>query len=168
MTEVREPHWLKAWYRRHFLGVETLVVVLVTIALTVWLMRYNGYIDLGPLLEDRRNSLYTVLVGVHVSLLGFVLAITAIVQGQVTSERFALVRNSRHYPTLWLTFTSVVRAFGFATLAAILALLFDREPPDNNTLTMLAVVWTTLLSVFRLARTVWVLERIIEVGAKRE
>lgn len=156
-----------AWWRRYFLSAEAVVALAVVIGLAIWLAKFGGQAKIQPLLNERRGTLYGILVGVHASLLGFVLTTTSIVLSQVVSERFALVRESQHYPTLWQIFTSAVRGYGFAALAALAALLFDREPPANNTLAMLAVVGTTTLSSLRLGRTVWALEKIITVATAR-
>lgn len=113
-------------------------------------------------LKDRRGTLYSTAVSVHASMLGFVLATAAIVLGYAQSDRFAVLRQSRHYLALYRVFTTGVGAFALATLASLAALFFDRETAQNY-FTASAAIATSVVAVARLGRLLVVLVQVIEI-----
>jgi hypothetical protein len=82
------------------------------------------------------------------------------VLGFSSSDRLAVLRGSAHYPTLWKTFSATIRALAFATVIALICLICDRDSKPASWLTIL-LFFSVLLAVFRIGRTIWVLEQII-------
>jgi hypothetical protein len=156
------------WWKRHFLGAEGLLAIILTAVFVVWLEGFHGYRAVNIVLADRRGLLYSTLAMIDATLLGFVLATTAIVLGFAETPRFELLRNSKQYPTLWKIFTASLRVLGLGTVAALTALLVDRDPLSaNNNIAMTAVFATSLLAAFRTARAVWALQNIVRIVTKR-
>lgn len=153
-----------AWWRQHFLGAETGLAALLCFSFAGWITAVDGTSSVNELLLGRRTSLYGTVASIHATLLGFALATTAIVLGFAESERFTLLRESRHYPTLWRTLTSAIRVLGMATIAALGALVFDREPPNTNVATTVVCAGTSIWAVLRVLRSVWALEKIIRIA----
>lgn len=158
---------LGSWWKRHFLGAEALLALILTLGFVVWLELFHGYAVVNAILEGRRGLLYSTLAVVEATLLGFVLATTALVLGFAESPRLELLRDSSQYATLWRTFTASIRAFGLGTVASLAALLLDRDAPAVNNPAMALVVGTTLLAGFRSLRTGWALQSVIEIITKR-
>jgi hypothetical protein len=154
-----------AW-RRHFLQFELAVVACCTALLTMWTVTYGGQGAMRELMDGRRATIYGTIAGIEASLLGFTIATAAIVLGFTQNQRFELLRRSRHYSTLWNTFTSGIRALACAALATLVALVVDRER-HPSTPAMLVCIGFLLLSAVRVARIIWVLERIISIIAHR-
>lgn len=84
----------------------------------------------------------------------------SIVLGYAASDRLTIVRNSRHYPTLWKVFMATIRALGIATMVALVALVLDRDTEPASIL-LYVCVWSTSLAVLRLMRCLWVLEQVV-------
>jgi hypothetical protein len=119
----------------------------------------------STLLKDNRAVLYGTMASIFGSLLGFVITATSIVLGFSTSDRLAVVRESAQYPMLWKTFSATIRALAGATVVALLCLLADRDSAPKSWLEV-PLFLVVVLSLFRLGRTIWVLEHIISLVTK--
>lgn len=151
-----------AFYRRHFLGAELVICAFLTGGLAAWVEAGHGRHVVNGWLDTDRGAFYGAVAAVDGALLGFVIATAAIVLGFAPTDRFAVLRQSKHYRTLWRIFTSTIRALGFATLAALVALLVDRDK-DHNAAAMIVFVGFQLFAIGRVARSVWALENVIKV-----
>ena len=100
------------------------------------------------------------------SLLGFSITAVSIVLGYANSEKLEIVRMSNHYMDLWNTFKSAIAVLAFATTTTLIGLIFDRNgAPINNILYI--NVFASILSFFRIARCIWVLNYIIAIVTKQ-
>jgi len=154
-----------AWYKRRFLFWELVLPTAVVFVLFVWPLA--GYV-IGPIqdtLDGHRAEVYGALASIFGSLLGFTLAAVAIVLSVAQSARLRVVRESRHYDELWAIFRSCMRWLAIATSVTLVALIADTNETPRIWLTGLAL-FVSLVGVLRIARTVWVLERIIGIVTK--
>jgi hypothetical protein len=155
------------FWSRHFLWCELVAVGIVTAAFVVWSLRYGGEQHVLQFMEDRRGAIYGVLAGIFGSLLGFAIAAEAIVLSLSGSDKLSIVRNSKHYPTLWRVFRWTIRTLAVATVAAVLALVLDRDKAPWM-LWLYVCAGFALLAAAQLARTIWVLEQVVStVSAKK-
>ncbi|GAB2816665.1 hypothetical protein GCM10022221_13420 [Actinocorallia aurea] len=114
------------------------------------------------LLDDRRDDLYATVLSLEATLLGFVVAILTITIGFAGSPRLEIIRRTRHWPALFAIYTRTMRWAACAALAALLALILDRDKSPNLWLTALLLVCVTF-SVAAVARMLWVTEGIVRV-----
>lgn len=155
---------LRFWGRR-FLLYEGVLAVLLTIAFCIWYWPLDGAAAAKVALNGNRAALYGTTASICGSLLGFAITATSIVIGFSASDRLAVVRESAQYPMLWKTFSATIRALALATVVALLCLLLDRDTAPFPVL-VVPIVFVVLLSLFRLARTIWALEHIIALVTK--
>lgn len=148
------------WWERHFLSIHWIATILATAGLALWVHRLGGRAHFSALLEGNRSALYGTLASLFGSLLGFVIAAVSIALGFSQAKELEVVRKSKHYSDLWKTLTVAVRGLGFATVAALVALLADRDSSPSFYLAYL-VFFTALLATFRLLRCIWVLEQLV-------
>lgn len=153
---------MKSWWGRNFLVAEFGLSAAITVGFAIWAWGGGGWPDVDNTLKDNRTALYSVLASVFGALLGFVIATASIVLGFVGTDRLTVVRESRHYPTLWKAFTAAIRATGFATLVALVGLIVDRNDDPSRAMLTIAIFATTL-AVFRMARCIWILENVIRL-----
>lgn len=113
-------------------------------------------------MSDRRGLVYGTVAAIFGSLLGFAIAAQSIVLGLSGSEQLHIVRKSKHYSTLWRVFRWTIRTLGLATVAALNALIFDRDK-DPCTTWFYVCTFFALLATAHLARTIWVLEQVVKI-----
>lgn len=153
-----------AYWGRCFLGCELVAAFVLFAAFVVWAEYYNGYAHVADILKDRRGAIYGTLAAIFGSLLGFAITAESIVLGLSGHERLDIVRKSKHYPTLWRVFTATIRALAFAAVAALVALIADREN-SPAAWALYGCVLGILLVIARLSRCVWVLEQVTHLVA---
>ena len=141
-----------AFWKRNFLPIEWWLAVCVTCGFAIWIFLFQGVQELNPILASNRATLYGTLASISGSLLGFVLTASSIVLSLSNSPNLAVLRRSKHYPTLWRIFNATIKALALSTFITLLCLLFDR---DNSPITWLMVpaTFAIILSCFRLVRT---------------
>ena len=105
------------------------------------------------------------LATIAVSLLGFCLTVISIVVGFSSYERLAIVRRSKHFETLWKVFFHTIDSLALLSLVTFICLIFDR---DQSPIVWLEIgfFFFSLLSVFRLARSIWALKKIVWLVAR--
>ena len=154
---------MKFW-ERHFLGLDALIAVGLAAGLATW-MFFEGKCQIEELVHGNRANIYRTLAGVSGTLLGFTLASASFAMNVISSPRLAMLRNSQHYPALWRTFFQTTWFLGALTLAALVCMIWDRDDSPTTWL-VVPVTLFVCLSVFRLARVIWILEQVIGVLAK--
>ncbi|MDD2468056.1 MAG: hypothetical protein PHI97_29105 [Desulfobulbus sp.] len=154
--------FLPKWWRRKFLLIELCLAVVLTVLFVVWYLLLGGETTLCSFLEGNRSSIYGTAASIFGSLLGFSITATSIVLGFSTSDRLKILRDSKQFKTLWMVFSSSIWALSLATTTSFLALIFDRDSHHVFFL-LVAAFFGAILSLLRLARTIWVLENIITI-----
>jgi hypothetical protein len=154
------------FWNRYFLPIDLILSAAIVGGLVTWDQHYGGAPYVDGLLASNRGPVYSALTSVCGALLGFVLATLTILLGFAPSETFRQLRKSPHYPTLWSTYTSAIRWLAGATIVAFVALIADRDTSFCRPALYVAVA-VTLVAGFRLARSVWILEKVVDLVAKR-
>lgn len=113
-------------------------------------------------MAERRGLIYGTFAPIFGSLLGFAIAAESIVLGLSGSEHLRIVRESKHYSTLWKVFRWTIRTLALATVAALAALILDRDKVPCITYLYVSVFFG-MLAAAQLARTIWVLEQVVKV-----
>jgi hypothetical protein len=157
---VRHHRILPPWWRKHFLAAEFGVAIAVTGGIAIWVYKLGGSSDVTKLLDQNRATVYGALASIFGSLLGFVITTLSIIVVLASMERLVIVRESAHYRTLYRTFIAGIRAIGLATIVALVALVGDRDTAPVRSL-FIAMVFAATLAVLRLARAIWILEKVI-------
>ncbi len=150
------------FWKRYFLPLEGATAALAVTVMAVWAHWFGGATIILDLLKGNRSPIYSALATIFGSLLGFVITAISIVITAAGSERMAIVRNSRHYETLWKVFTQAIWALAFATVASLGALVGDRDATPNWWAFYLCIAGA-LLSVIRVYRCIWVMQKIIHL-----
>jgi hypothetical protein len=119
-------------------------------------------VQVAEFLSDRRQDLYAVVVGVHITMLGFALATLTVVLGYAQSARFQVLRDSQWFSALYGVFTAALRLLALAFALALAAMLFDRDDAPLPLLTALAA-GTTAAAFASIVRLLAVLEKVVRV-----
>lgn len=151
---------LVKWWEAHFFILEFLLSVIIGVFFLLWSEFVDERQFLLSISVADRNSVYGTLASVFGSLLGFNITAVSIVLGYSTSNKLGVIRKSKRYNDLWEVFKSAIRVLGVATVLSLFGLFFDKSGVPNSFI-LYANVLLAILSFFRVARCVWVLENII-------
>jgi hypothetical protein len=154
------PHW----WRRNFLFAELLLAVISTaIVIVVIEAGWPGTGIAGFVSNDEtRRLVYSALASVFGSLFGFAITAASIVLGFSSTPRLRIIHEAGHFTTIWSVFFSTIRAVGLSTILSIVGLIAEQSPMVITYISY-ALMFAVLLSVLRLMRTVWVLEKTIRL-----
>lgn len=140
-----------------------LLVVAAAVSVLVYLAATKfaaGVLD--EFLLDRRQDLYGAIVGVHTTMLGFVLATLTVVLSYAQSPRFEVLRASGWMPALFSVFTNALWVFSFAFVLAFAALLFDQDEHPVDLLAAL-VAGSTVSAIAGLGHLLLVLAKVVPI-----
>jgi hypothetical protein len=154
-----------AWWRANFLWAELGLSIALAGGTAAWIYALNGAPDIDCLLFGNRPAIYGTLAGIFGALLGFVIATLSIIVALGSIETLKVVRESKHYPTLWRTFQAAIRALALGTAAALVALIADRDRDPEHAV-FVALVFATALVIVRLARAIWILQRVLGLAVR--
>jgi hypothetical protein len=156
---------LKKYWEANFLTAEFVLSVLLTATFYIWSEYIDKGVFIGRFFTNNRESLYTALVALFGSLLGFSITAVSIILGYANSERLEIVRKSNHYMDLWNTFKSAIIILALSTVSTLIGLIFDK---DTNPIDIILYVniFASILSFFRIARCIWILNYIIAIVSK--
>lgn len=157
---------IAVFWDAHFLPLEMILAGVVALILGVWSEYFNGGIFVDNIFSGSREVLYGTLAALFGSLLGFAITAVSIILGYAANEKLEIVRNSKHYYTLWDTFNSTIRILALSTVLALVGLVIDKDTDPIN-LVLYINTFIVLLSFFRVARCVWILENVIAIVSKK-
>lgn len=125
---------------------ELLIFAIVFIVLWRVASIHTVHRHLYSYLANQRGGLYTTLLTVEGTLLGFVVAVLTIVLGYAQASRFEIVRRSPHWAALFGSYTRAMRWSAYATASFLIGLLADRDSSPHPVVTALCAA-TLLMSV---------------------
>lgn len=155
---------MKFW-KLNFHWLEPLLVGCVAVAIALWIERAERGCEVECLLRGNRAPIYGALASVFGALLGFVLTAVSIILGFSALPQLAIVRESKHYPTLYRAFILTTWVLGAACLAAIVALIGDRDERPWRW-GFYAAATMGLAASACVVRSVWLLEQIVLIASR--
>lgn len=153
---------MKAFWRKHFIVLELMTCSIIFAGIIIWAEQFQGIESINKLVKGNRAELYSSLASIFGALLGFAITAVSIMISFAHSPKLKIVRESGHYKTLWIIFTYAIRASALATLTSVLALLNDCDDSPSRIMMYIALFFS-MLATWRIARCIWILERIIEL-----
>ena len=141
------------------------IVFVLTLLLAVWFLCFDGEVYVDALMQDNRAIIYGTTATIAGALLGFSIAAASIVLGFSSNERLELVRGSAHYSTLWRTFFQTIWWLGGLTVIALVCLIWDKDSDPVSWFVIPFFLFFSL-SVVRVARIIWILQRLVEIIIK--
>ena len=148
-------------WRRSFLSLEFILALILTGAIVLWNALSCSSSDI---IYKDWSDIYPTTTTAAVALLGFSLTVTSIVLGFSTSESLRILRNSVHYPVLWDTLFSTIRFLGFLSLWSLISLIVDR-PASPILWLRIILLFLIIGSVLRLARSIWIIQKVVRIVA---
>jgi hypothetical protein len=153
-----------AWWHRHFVIAEGSLFALASVATGIWLYGYGGAELIGNNRSDNL-TVFSALLSLFGTTLGFIIAVIAFLFGLVDKKAFNILRASRSYTDHWAIFSGALNACAAATLASLCGLIaawIEALAPWLLALVLATTIW----SVGRLARVVWVIKKMIQAEVR--
>lgn len=113
---------LRVFYLQCAILADLAIGTLSAVALSVIITLSKAWQGVGCLLDRDGVALYGALLGSLAALLGFSVAVIAIVSGLVQTRPFKTFRVSDRYDAFWAVFTAAVREEGAATVLVLLTM----------------------------------------------
>jgi hypothetical protein len=114
------------------------------------------------ILKDRRKEIYAAILGLHGSLLGFIIATVTVTLSFASSPRFEMLRRGRWWPHLFNSYTRSMRWSAATTLFSFSALLIDREVSANRIAAIVCFAGAAFVAM-AIMHMLWVTEKIVKV-----
>jgi hypothetical protein len=137
---------------------------LASTVILFFLLRQESNPIVGLLCKDG-TALYGAFLGAFAALLGFAIAVIAIVTGLVNGRQFAELGGSRHYATFWLAFVWTIRFLGAGTLLSLVA-IFANQYDGLRIETLFVVGAAILASTSSLWRSGYSLELVLKAARR--
>ncbi|MGO8946649.1 MAG: hypothetical protein ACLQUY_03075 [Ktedonobacterales bacterium] len=121
-------------------------LIISSLAMTIWVLWLHGNRWVNSVLVGDRASLYSAILTVSATLLGFVLTAVSVILVYASNPRLTVIVEHGRFTDLTKVFFATIKSLGIATLAALLALLFDREQAPSDVffcICMISVAWAT-------------------------
>lgn len=153
-----------SYWDKHFLTYEMVTAIAVTFGVAVYVFAFAESALAESSILANRVTVYRVAATVGSALLGFTGTIVAVIYGLIDAERLKHLRRSAQRATLWRVFFSAMRCLGLLVLVSFAGLIADHKEEPIMPFAI-AFLYASLLALFRMARSVWLLQRIIEIMA---
>lgn len=160
---------LVAFWKRNFLVLEALVAVALTAAFAVWYFLWEGSVSVEELLRDNKGNVYRTVATISASLLGFSITATSIIFALSSHQRLELLRTSPRYSDLWSTLIQTILSLAGLSVTTIASLLVDKDSspvPWPAAWMFVPFFFFVALSIARLLRTIWLLDRLTRIISK--
>jgi hypothetical protein len=154
-----------SFWKSHFLWCEFFLSLSITIIFIAWCEFFSGKVSMEPIIIDNRATIFGTVATIYGSLLGFVITAVSIIIGYVSNPRMDLVTHSAHYSDLWNTYIKTIQVLGFATIFSIISLIADHKN-EMNWLLFYPNIFFLILSIFRISRSIQLLEKVIQIVTK--
>lgn len=155
---------LLEFWRSHFLGVELAAAAICAGIAAVYFFVFAGPSLADSAIFDNRETVYRTAATVGATLAGLTGTVVAIVFGLVRTERLQLLWESQQSEIVWKVFFGTIRCLGLFVIVSFVGLIVDHGC-DPIVGMAVAFSYAALLSVFRLARSLWLLQRIVKIMA---
>lgn len=166
--------WLEDRFTKNLVPFDVLTGVALTALLFCWLT-FSGLMDFAiKFLSSDGTAVYGALLGAFAALLGFAVAVLAIVCTVIPSVRLAKFVSKNDYEAFWKTFTLLIRMLGICTFASLLAIFLNKSTHirEGVFLFVAGFVAITLPGMVRAAATLEVLVKALGAplssGKRRE
>lgn len=161
MTSQSEGSAHPSFYQTHFLKIESNIAAALSIVLVVVLPGSQLAPTQFERLLDARQAFYSAIIGATGSLLGFVLATTAVLMSFMDKPVFKTFKSGHGHLQLWRIVRASTSSLGVTTLAGIIALIVDT--PNHPHVWLFQVLFTlSCISFVHCARVVWAMNMVVQ------
>lgn len=164
-------------YNRHFLTADLLVAIAVAIIAVLVLRQYFSYEKIDTTISANKTIIYPVIASISGTLIGFVITGISIIIAfsESDSEKFKLLKNSKHYKDIYDIYFSSIRYLAITFIISLIGIFLSgnwQSPLNINgylivksyeSIVLYVAIIASTISLFRIYRCVWALEKIVNL-----
>ncbi len=155
---------IKYW-KRNFLICELILSVITVLLIILFIKIFKLELDLINSLYDIRLQMYGTISGISGALLGFVITALSILLTLTDNEALKTLKKSPFFPQAYKVFLNTSQFLALTTIVSLFGLAIDKDCEPRIWVSYL-IMWSIIVSLFRLARCFWVLENMIVLKLK--
>ena len=148
---------IKAFYERHFLAMDLVGSMIIAAAVVVSFEYWFGTEMPANWLSSIRQSLYTTIITISISLVGFLIAGVSIILVFGQMPRMKLLKDSKQIHTVFSIYFKSIFWLAITALGSFVGLLVDSESAPFLPVAYV-VMWLSTVSIIRVWRCIWVLK----------
>lgn len=152
-------------YSRHFLIYDSVLSFAVGILLALTVYFTIGESTINSTLHGVRLSLYTAIVTISGSLLGFTIATVALLQTLLAVRATRYLRNNPNVFDLYSSFFQAAFCLALLTAASLMAIFLDKDSEPQVVVPMIVFILITV-AVGKLSRAIWVFRLLVRITAR--
>jgi|GEM_PF-1837703 len=164
-------------YNKHFLTADLLVAIAIAIVAILFLRQQFSYDEIDTTISTNKTVIYPVIASIGGTLIGFVITGISIIIAfsESGSEKFKLLKNSAHYKDVYDVYFSSIRSLAITVIISIIGIFLSGnwQTPINissylivksyDSLVLYIAIIASTISLFRIYRCVWALEKIVNL-----
>jgi hypothetical protein len=158
-------HKLSSFYDKNFLLIEFLLAPVLTVLVVLTLHELDKIDAVKESLKENYQVLYGTCAAVTGSLLGFALTAVSVILAFSTMGRFRLLRESKHYSTVFRIYFQTIFWLAVATVWAFIGLV-GQSAHSPRLWILYGMLWLGILCIFRMWRCLWILSEFAEIAVK--
>ncbi len=147
-------------YKRHFLFADLVVSVLISLIFIFSINFTWSSETIAAWISANKKEIYSLIATIGGTLLGFVITGVSIIIAFSESEKLRLLKQSKQYKTIYDVYFSTIRFLAITTVVPIIGIIIN---DGEAVLILYFLIWSVLISSFRIWRCIWVLESIVEI-----
>ena len=146
-------------YKRHFLKAEFLLSAIISLIIIFYINSIWSQEETLSWISANKKELYPLIASIVGTLLGFVITGVSIIIAFSESEKLKLLKQTNHFKTIYNVYFNTIRYLAITTLTPIIGLIVN----DGAVHIFYFLIWSIIISTFRIWRCVWVLENVIQI-----
>lgn len=151
---------MRKFVERHFELVDMTFCLITFVAAVSWANTSKGSASIIALMDGSRAAFYSALVGLFGTLFGFGAASLAIALTFAHSDRLQIVRESRHWRSLWAVFLRAIKTFAVAALWCVCGLIFDSDKHPSAWF-LCVTLGLSMFAALKLYRVIWLFDTVV-------
>ena len=152
---------LPNFYKKHFLLIEALVPLIITIIVYLIFSHYLTQDQIDILLSNVEEKTYPIISIGAITLLGFIITGISIMITFMETPSLKPLKTSKQYSSLFKIYFSAIKHLAILTFVSGIGILINQNL-ISQIFFYLAILFV-LTSTLRIWRCLWVLEQFIEI-----
>jgi len=156
---------LVLFYRRHFMDVELIIVIIIAILVLYLLPSVLAPVTIDQWIVSIKTNLYPVIATISGALLGFVITGVSVIIAFSESKKLRLLKKAKNTSkSLFHVYFRTIYYLAATTIISILGIIISQ----HSAIWFYLLVILSFMSLQGLYRCVWILENLVQIIHKTD